>query len=107
MSNIQTQQVVAQLNEPFMMYLLKNFHSYCTNMRLIPNISNLMNFLLRHKLFNLDTIRHYVVLNDYEAWLESPHYANKTQTIKAIAERYGLHENTIWNILKDHKNKFE
>jgi len=107
MPHAQNQFPLSQLSEPFLIHLIKNFQAYCTEKRLRPNISNLLNFLLQHQLFDADTIRHYVVLNEFEAWTKSSHFSNKTQTIRQIAVRYSLHENTIWNILKDHKHKFQ
>ena len=48
----------------------------------------------------------FVILNDYDRLMQIQKFKNKTQTIKYISQNYDLHENTIWNILKDHRDKF-
>lgn len=100
MTSARNNPTVDPMKEPFLMYIISNFQKHCAKTALRPNITNLLDYMLTHELFNQHTIRRYVVINEYQSMKEIEKYENKTQTIKAIASRYQLHENTIWNIIQ-------
>lgn len=94
------------LNEIFIKYLLLNYQNYCVGQRKVPGMHNFVEYLLSHNLLAEDTVRHYVILQEYEQKRKEEAYPTKTQTVNALADFYGLHPNSVWNILKDHKEKF-
>ena len=51
MPNAQDPYTIALMNEPFVMYLIQHFQVYCLERMLIPNIPNLLSFLLASSFF--------------------------------------------------------
>lgn len=64
-------------------------------------------FLINSGLISTTTIRHFTVIREYEKMVDQGTFRNKTLLIRAMARRFDTHENTIWNILKDHKLKYQ
>ena len=91
----------------FVGHTFQNFQQMCAKREITPNPANLLDYIIQHNLITEETIRHYVILCEYESLMSLRKYKNKTTTIKAISTRLSVHENTIWNVLKDHKNKFQ
>lgn len=87
--------------------MFASFQHFCTRRQLRPSSLLLLEYMLSKRLLKRSDIHHYVVLHEYRRLRQLHTYKNKTQTIRAIAHTYELHENTVWNILKDHKHKFE
>lgn len=107
MQNAQEPYTLALMNEPFFMYLIQHFQVYCLERMLIPNIPNLLSFLLASSFFSGDIMSQYVIVNDYRSWARMDHYPNKTQTIKAIAARYKMEEERVWKVLQEPRYPFE
>ena len=95
-----------QLEQVFLLHLLSNYQRACTEDECLPRPDHFAHFLVDHQLISLESLRHYAIIHEFEASTATQKYRNKTQTIEALAERFGVHQNTIWNVLKDHKDKF-
>ncbi len=94
------------MKEAFIAHVFSNFQRYCAGKGLAPSTSSLLDYLLAGNLIPMASMHHYTILNEYKAWSAAGKYRNKTETIRALAKTYGLHENTVWNVLKDHEGKF-
>lgn len=90
------------LEERFITHLLRKFFERKGSRYGHQPVRQMLRFLIAHGLITRKTIRHFVVLSEYEEMLTSGDYKNKTQVIRALSEELGLHENTIWNIIKDY-----
>lgn len=87
------------MKEPFINHVLSNYREHCLDNFLAPGSANLLEFLINSHLIYDNAIREYVVKNDFEYLYHHQKYKNKTQTVKALARKYCLHENTIWSII--------
>lgn len=67
----------------------------------------LIDFLTNDHIIPKKQVRIYTVTNEYKYLIEGKKYKNKTQLVKSISKKYGLHENTVWNIVRDHLDSFE
>ncbi|RMG69654.1 MAG: hypothetical protein D6722_09845 [Bacteroidetes bacterium] len=94
------------MKERFIHHLFANFGQYCTSRGLTPDTAHLLSYLIEQGVIYEEAMRHYVILYGYDSLRRSHTYKNKTQTIRALAAQLHLHENTIWNVLKDHRGKF-
>lgn len=94
------------MREAFIAHIFSNYQRHCSGLGIAPNTASFLDFLLRHQLIVPKEIHHYTILKEYQAWRDQETHRNKTETIRALAAAYGLHENTIWNVLKDHDGKF-
>lgn len=95
------------MHEAFIAHLFSDFQRHCSRRELVPNTANFLDFLMGRKLIASKDIHHYSILHEFQAWAKQGKYRNKTETIRALATAYGLHESTIWNVLKDHAGKFD
>lgn len=95
------------LQELFIAHLLRRFFGTTGSRYGRRPVRQMLDFLIAHRFITRKTIRHFTVLSEYEQMMDSGAFKNKTQAIKALADRLALHENTVWNILKDHQTKFE
>lgn len=94
------------LQSLFTSHLLKRFFGPDSRRYGKRPVERLIHFLIDQGIITRRTIRHYTVLAEYADMQQSGIYKNKTQIIKVLARRLQLHENTIWNILKDHQTKY-
>ncbi len=94
------------MREAFIAHIFSDFQKYCSSRSLTPNTANFLDFLLGRNLIVMAEIHHYSILQEFYAWTAQGTYRNKTETIRALSAAYGLHESTIWNVLKDHAGKF-
>ncbi|RMG20985.1 MAG: hypothetical protein D6730_19060 [Bacteroidetes bacterium] len=90
----------------FVGYLLDFYYRNHSGPHADEELKRVVHFLISNKFIDNQTIRHFTVIAEFHTSIEKQSYKNKTQAVKAIAHKYGLHENTIWNILKDHRHKF-
>lgn len=94
------------IDEVFVSHVLMNYQNYCVGQQAIPSMGNFLEYLLDHNLITENTIRHYVVLNEFQKGQKTKKYITKTEAVNDLANIFGFHPNSIWNILKDHKEKF-
>ncbi|MEM6631661.1 MAG: hypothetical protein AAF694_18435 [Bacteroidota bacterium] len=83
-----------------------NYQSFCVAQKVVPSIGNFVDYLLAYNFLTSSTVRHFVVLQEFEDRLKGEKFSNKTQIIDELAASIGIHPNSVWNILKDHKHKF-
>jgi hypothetical protein len=95
------------IKDSFVGHIFLGFQRYCLEKEESPDVMNLLRYLLRYRIFDTKTIRHFTILMEYRAMEEMDRYRNKTTAIQVIARKFGVHENTVWNILKDHDRKFD
>lgn len=91
----------------FVTYLVQEFRDL--GIRNVPDqkLRRIALFLIQSQLISTKTIRHFTIIREYEKMAEQGKFRNKTLLIRAMARKLGTHENTIWNILKDHKVKYQ
>ncbi|RMG73539.1 MAG: hypothetical protein D6722_03635 [Bacteroidetes bacterium] len=95
------------LHQLFITHLLRKYFNSRRSRYGQKPVRQILEYLITHRFISHKTIRHFAVLSEYEQMMASGLYKNKTQVIKILADRLGLHENTIWNIIKDHQTKFD
>jgi len=93
--------------ESFKNHLVSNYLSKNPKKIMFSHYFKLIDFLTEDQIIPKKQVRIYTVINEYKYLLEEKKHKNKTQLIKAISEKFDLHENTIWNIVRDHLNSFE
>lgn len=79
---------------------------YPQNIR-ISHYFELIDFLIEEKIIPPKNVRIYTVINEFKFAMEEKRFKNKTKLVKSISEKLGLHENTIWNIIRDHTDSFK
>jgi hypothetical protein len=87
------------MREPFIHHVLSKYQNHCLDHSLSPGNASLLDFLIRNNLIYDQAMREFVVRNDFEYLYRQGKYKNKTRTIKALAQKYNLHENTVWGII--------
>lgn len=95
------------IHEAFIAHIFSDFQKYCSMRAMRPNTATFLDFLVTRNLIVQKEIHHYSIIQEYQAWTALQKYRNKTETIRALAHTYGLHESTVWNVLKDHGGKFK
>lgn len=94
-------------NKSFKDHLVSNYFSTTQKKIKFSQYSVLIDFIIENQLIPRKVLRIYTVINEYSYMLEEKRYKNKTQLIKAISCKFNLHENTVWNIVRDHYDSFE
>lgn len=84
----------------FMKYLLANYQNNCAYNRKVPDPIGMVEYMMAQKIVKEEAIRHYVISLEFLVWTAEKRYRSKTRTVEALAERYGMHVNSIWNILR-------
>jgi len=59
-----------------------------------------MEYLIEEQLILSNTIKHYTLKKEFQVMIKTKMYKNKSQTIHHLADKYGLHESTVWNLMK-------
>ncbi len=94
------------IREAFIHHVFGQFRQYCVEKAFSGNSANFLDFLLTLEMISEATIKHFVLLQEYRMMESQFLGKNKTERVQMLAQKYGLHPNTIWNVLKDHKDKF-
>jgi len=94
------------IKHDFICYFLKLYYKNQDRRNCFKEAERMINFLIAHNFLTNQVIRHFTVIAEFTAITEKKSFKNKTQVVKAISLKYDLHENTIWNIIKDHSHKF-
>ncbi|MEL6699852.1 MAG: transposase family protein [Bacteroidota bacterium] len=92
----------------FFKHLLKEYISQ-TSVSPTPNpwgLSDMLEFLVEHKLIPERSIRHYTIVLEYKELEKILPHMTKTSRIKMLARQMGVHENTVWNVIKDYQDRF-
>lgn len=91
----------------FVTYLIQEFRDL--GIRNVPDqkLRRIAVFLIQSQLISTKTIRHFTIIREYEKMVGQGKFRNKTLLIRALARKLATHENTIWNILKDHRMKYQ
>lgn len=96
-----------QISSVYVNHLLGAYQEYCAASNCNPNPDHLLRYLIERNFISAESMRHYAVIKEYKAMRATKRFGTKTKTIETLASRFGVHENTIWNILKDQRNKFK
>jgi len=72
----------------------------------IRQATAMVDFLITRGLIPDRTIRHYTIIREFEELSMVKPHLTKTTIIKALAQQLALHENTIWNVIKDYRDKY-
>lgn len=89
------------MHESFIFHVFSQYQQYCVEKSIQPNTANFLDFLMSSNLISGSRISHYTIHQEFRAWSRQGKGKNKTQRVNSIAEQYGMHPNTVWNILKD------
>ena len=89
------------MQESFIFYVFSQYQQYCTEKGIQPNTANFLDFLLAKELISPTTISHFTIYQEFQAWSRRGIGKNKTQRVQAIAKQYGIHPNTVWNVLRE------
>lgn len=89
-----------------MQQLYTQFADHCNEKGLRPNTALLLSYMLEQKLVSDAIMRQYVVLQTFRKLQRAPNAPTKTSLVRKLAGMYELHENTVWNLLKDHAEKW-
>jgi hypothetical protein len=89
-----------------MQQLYIHFADHCNDKGLRPNTALLLSYMLDQKLVPDTIMRQYVVLHTFRKLQSAPDAPSKTALVRKLAGMFELHENTVWNLLKDHGGKW-
>ena len=92
--------------QAFTDHLLNNFQLESKKKIRYSEYVMLTSFLIEKGIFSKKKIRIYTVVNEYQYLFSKNELRNKTQIIKFISKKFKLHENTIWNIVGNHRDDF-
>ena len=71
------------------------------------DVVNVIQYAVRGNLIPKKVRRHFTIIKEFERMSQEYPTLSKTKIIKEMAERMDVHENTVWNILKDHSEKYQ
>lgn len=94
------------MKDAFIQHLLASYQSFCMNKQVIPSMINFLDYLINYNFISDTSVRHYVLLQEFERRKGNEDKKNKTQIVKEMSHTFSIHETSVWNILKDHKEKF-
>ncbi|MDN5201347.1 hypothetical protein QQ008_08240 [Fulvivirgaceae bacterium BMA10] len=90
----------------FKHHLIRNYKSYLKENKIAHSPSNLIDYLLKHNIIDITTVRRYAILHEFHILYPKNSY-HKTNTVIDLAIEFDVHENSIWTILKDHARRFD
>lgn len=97
----------SNFDDSFKDHLINNYLAKHSQRIKVSHYFELIDFLTQNQIIPKKVVRMYSVLNEYKYLYEEKRYKNKTRLVKAISQKFELHENTVWNIVKDHSCNFE
>lgn len=71
-----------------------------------PEMRDFIEYLISHQLIPASTLKIYTVLAEFERIVMRHPEKNKSECVVLLNNQLNLNTSTIWNILKDHKGKF-
>lgn len=95
------------LQDLFIDHVITDFQRSGVNNIPAGRLRKMIVFLIHSQLISTKTIRHFTIIREYEKMVEQGKFRNKTLLIRVMARQLDTHENTIWNILKDHQVKYQ
>lgn len=90
----------------FVKFVKKDFHDYCEENNLEPSNENLIRFLCSHNFIKKKTKLRYMIKKAFNIFYPQNGF-HKTNTVYDLAALFDVHENTIWNVLKNYNFEFE
>ncbi|MEO1415629.1 MAG: hypothetical protein AAFW00_10135 [Bacteroidota bacterium] len=78
-----------------------------TNIQDAVEVVNVIQYAVKGNLIPKKVRRHYTIVKEFERMSQEHTTLSKTKIIKCMAENLDVHENTIWNVLKDHSDKYQ
>jgi len=94
------------MKHPFIYHLINTYQFHNKEPYLATDLWKFAAYLLDRNIISKPTQTHYTILSEFHTFYGRSEYSSKAQIIRVLAKQYHLHENTIKNILKDHKEKF-
>lgn len=72
--------------------------------RMNDTLNSFITYLIDHRLIEESTIKRYTILEEFAKIIgEAKH---KTEAVETLSQRFNISKRTIWNIMKDHKGRF-
>ena len=72
--------------------------------RINDTLNSFITYLIDHRLIEESTIKRYTVLQEFTKIIGEARH--KTEAVNILSQRFNISERTIWNIMKDHKGRF-
>ncbi|MEM7374685.1 MAG: hypothetical protein AAF587_39200 [Bacteroidota bacterium] len=86
--------------DKFVQLVVSQYQHQCMHLRKVPSTEELVKFLLDQQLIDSSAIRNFVLREDFQKELSEQSEKGKTKIVKELAEKYDMHESSIWLILK-------
>lgn len=97
------------LMERFSLFLTENYQLYqkqhIPDENIIDSLDTFITYLIDHRIIETSTIKRYTILKEYSKIIDNSKH--KTEAVNTLSERFNISERTVWNIIKDHKDRFE
>ena len=94
------------MEESFVQHLVSNYHHYCMHQRRPPSTQDFVKYLILHNVIEKVVIRHYVVLEEFHRLSGEGTFPTKGELVSYLSQKYELHQSSIWQILKEHRQRF-
>lgn len=88
------------MKKDFVMFLSEDLKVHL-DFPLMGELDDVLDFLMENNFFSEASIKRYTVKKKYKSLDDKGTTISKMKTIKDIAINYEIHENTVWNILKN------
>jgi len=92
------------LMDAFQKIVCKDYYEYCDRHQINPNTDSIITYLIDQGLIPSTKIKQFTVTKEFEETYHE-HNQHKTKTVYSISDKFNIPERTIWNILKNTKNK--
>ncbi len=93
--------------ELFREYLLQRYCQYIGKRATDLHAARTMvDFIVSHNIVPPVVQRRFIILHQFHQEFASNGF-HKTNTVMKVAMDLGVHENTVWTVLKDHQQDFE
>jgi hypothetical protein len=103
---VEKEKCMNRQHELFRKHLLQEYQQEAVREQAGGQPEELIDFLVRRQLIPPVVQRRYVILREFaERYPRNGHH--KSNTVLQMAMDLGVHENTVWTVLKDHSRDFD
>lgn len=90
--------------DTFQKMVCEDYHNYCLRHQLTPTTDGVITYMIDQDLIPAIKVRQFTVTKAFDEIFVA-HNQHKTKTVYALSDKFNIPERTIWNILKNKKNK--
>lgn len=94
------------LMERFALFLTENYQLY--KRQHLPQeetLNSFITYLIDHRVIESVTIKRYTIIEEFSNIIVDS--KRKTDAVNILSDRFNISERTVWNIIKDHKDRFD